>query len=121
MGEAAEAALADGINLETYDRLDPRAMLVRKKEDLPRAFAMLPSGSAKGNSGIWRDIKIRHRETETEFLTGEVARIGRKHGLPMKINSQVTQMVKEIEQGRRPMSWDNLRSLEAAANERLPN
>jgi 2-dehydropantoate 2-reductase len=121
MGEAAEAALAEEIDLEKYDRLDPRVMLVRIKEDLPLAFEMLPSGSAKGNSGIWRDIKIRHRKSETEFLTGEVARIGRKHGLPMTINSQVTQMVKEIEEGRRPMSWDNLRSLEKAANERLPS
>jgi 2-dehydropantoate 2-reductase len=121
MGEAVEAALAEEINLEEYDRFDPKVMLVRKQEDLPRAFGMLPSGSAKGNSGIWRDIKIRHRETETEFLTGEVARIGRKHGLPMTINSQVTQIVKEIEEGRRPMSWDNLRSLEKAANERLPS
>ena len=121
MGEAAEAALAEGIHLEKYDRLDPIVMLVRKKGDLPCAFDILPTGSAKGNSGIWRDIKIRHRKTETEFLTGEVARIGRKHGLPMTINSRVTQMVKEIEEGRRPMSWDNLRSLEKAANERLPS
>ncbi len=121
MGEAAEAALAEGIHLENYDRLDPKVMLVRNKQDLSNAFEMLPSGSAKGNSGIWRDIKIRHRKTETEFLTGEVARVGRKHGLPMTINSQVTQMVKEIEEGERPMSWDNLRSLEEAANERLPS
>jgi ketopantoate reductase len=121
MGEAAEAALAEGVHLEKYDRLDPRAMLVRKKEDLSSAFDMLPSGSAKGNSGIWRDIKVRHRKTETEFLTGAVARIGRKHGLPMTINSRVTQMVKEIEEGQRCMSWDNLRSLEKAANERLPD
>jgi len=120
MGEAAEAALAEGIQLGNYDRLDPKVMLVRHPRDLSKAFEMLPTGSAKGNSGIWRDIKIRHRKTETEFLTGEVARIGRKHGLPMVINSQVTQMVKEIEEGRRPMSWDNLRSLEQAANERLP-
>jgi 2-dehydropantoate 2-reductase len=121
MGEAAEAALAEGIHLEHYDRLDPKVMLARSKQDLSDAFEMLPSGSAKGNSGIWRDIKIRHRKTETEFLTGEVARIGRKHGLAMTINSQVTQMVTEIEEGKRPMSWDNLRSLEKAANERLPN
>ncbi len=119
MGEATEAALAEGIHLEHYDRLDPKVMLVRTRQDLPKAFEMLPSGSAKGNSGIWRDIKIRHRKTETEFLTGEVARIGRKHGLPMTINFHVTQMVKEIEEGKRPMSWDNLRSLERAANERL--
>ncbi len=119
MGEAAEAALAEGIHLETYDGLDPKRMLVRAGQELSKAFEMLPSGSAKGNSGIWRDIKIRHRETETEFLTGEVARIGRKHGLPMTLNSQVTQMVKEIENGKRPMSWDNLRALEATANQWL--
>jgi len=37
------------------------------------------------------------------------------------LNSQVAQMIKEIEEGQRPMSWDNLRSLEEAADERLPN
>ncbi len=120
MGEAAEAALAEGINLEEYDRFDAKVMLVRKREDLPRATEMLPTGSAKGNSGIWRDIKIRQRKTETEFLTGDVVRVGRKHGLPMIINSRVTEMVKEMEEGTRPMSWDNLRSLEKAANEWLP-
>jgi 2-dehydropantoate 2-reductase len=120
MGEAAEAALAERIRLEKYDRFDPTAMLARTGEELKRAMEMLPAGSAKGNSGIWRDIKVRHRKTETEFLTGAVARIGRKHGLPMTINSRVTEMVKEIEEGKRPMSWDNLRLLESAANERLP-
>lgn len=119
MGEAAEAALAEGIQLENYDRFDPRAMLARAKEDLPRAMEMLPAGSAKGNSGIWRDIKVRHRRTETEFLTGAVVRVGRKHGLPMTINSRVTEMVKEIEEGKRPMSWDNLRALEQLASKRF--
>lgn len=120
MGEAVEVALAEGIILEKYDRLDPTMMLVRKKEDLPRALQMLPSGSAKGNSGIWRDIKIRRRKTETEFLTGDVVRLGQRHGLPMTLNSQVAQMIKEIEEGERPMSWENLRALEKVTNERLP-
>lgn len=120
MGEAVEAALADGIRFGTYDRLDPRIMLPRDRAELAQAMAMLPGGSAKGNSGIWRDIKVRHRKTETDFLTGEVVRVGRKHGLPMPLNAEVTRMVKEIEEGRRAMSWDNLRSLEQAANARLP-
>jgi 2-dehydropantoate 2-reductase len=120
MGEAVEVALAEGIVLERYGRIDPTKILVRKKEDLSRAMEMLPTGSAKGNSGIWRDINIRHRKTEIEFLTGDVVRLGQKHGFTMKINAQVFQMVKEIEEGQRPMSWDNLRSLEKIANERLP-
>lgn len=121
MGEAVEVALAEGIALEKYDRLDPSVMLVNNQEELPRAMQMLPTGSAKGNSGMWRDIKIRHRKTETDFITGDVVRLGKKHRLPMTINSQVAKMVKEIEEGRRPMSWENLRSLEKAANDRLPN
>ncbi len=81
----------------------------------------MSTSSAKGNSGIWRDIKVRRRKTETEFLTGDVVRLGRHHGLPMIMNLQIAQMVKEIEEGQRTMSWENLRSLEKAANARLPN
>lgn len=121
MGEATEVALAEGIVLEEYDRFNPLVMLARNREELSRALQMLPTGSAKGNSGTWRDIKIHHRKTETEFLTGEVVRVGRNHGLLVILNSQVPQMIKEIEEGQRPMSWDNLRSLEEAADERLPN
>ncbi len=119
MGEAAEAATAEGIKLEMYDQFDLKAMVARSKEDLAHAMEMLPAGSAKGNSGIWRDIKVRHRKTETEFLTGAVVRVGRSHGLAMTLNSRVTEMVKEIEEGKRPMSWENLRSLEKVANERF--
>ena len=120
MGEAVQVALAERIILEEYDGFDPSVMLVRKGEDLPRALEMLPTGSPKGNSGIWLDIKIRRRKTETEFLTGEVVRRGWKLGLPMMMNSQISQMIKEIEEGKRTMSWDNLRSLEKAADARLP-
>lgn len=120
MGEAVEAALAEGVELEEYDCFNPRAMRVRRREDLVRAMEMLPKGSAKGNSGIWRDIKIRRCKTETDFLTGEVVRLGRRHGLPMTLNARIAEMVKEIEEGKRPMSWDNLRELEQDANAHLP-
>jgi 2-dehydropantoate 2-reductase len=120
MGEALEVALAEGIVLEKYDRFNHLVMQPTNREELSSAFQMLPTGSAKGNSGIWRDIKVKHRKTEIEYLTGEVVRLGQKHGLLMKINAQVFRMVKEIEEGQRPMSWENLRSLEKLANERLP-
>lgn len=120
MGEATEVALAEGIILKEYDRYDPIVMLARNREELSRALEMLPPGSPKGNSGVWRDIKIRRRKTETDFVTGEVVRLGRNHGLPMMLNTQVAKMIKEIEEDQRSMSWDNLRSLEKAANSRLP-
>jgi 2-dehydropantoate 2-reductase len=120
MGEAVEAAVADGVTLEEYDGIDPQVMLPRGPADLAAAFAALPAGSAKGNSGIWRDIHLRHRPSETEFLTGEVVRVGQTHGLVMPLNARATTMVREIEQGERRAAWDNLRSLEALAKARLP-
>ena len=120
MGEVAEVAQAEGIRIEEYDGFDPKVSLVRKREDLPQALEMVPKGSSKGNSGIWLDIKVRKRKTEIEHLNGEVVRLGRKHGLPMTLNSLLYKMAREIEEGRRSMSWDNLRFLEKYANERLP-
>jgi 2-dehydropantoate 2-reductase len=120
MGEAAEAALAEGVALEEYGGIDPHVMLPRRPADLSAAFAALPTGSAKGNSGIWRDIHVRHRPSETEYLTGDVVRVGQRHGLPMPLNARVAAMVREIERGERRAAWDNLRALEGLANARLP-
>jgi 2-dehydropantoate 2-reductase len=120
MGEAAEAAIAEGVALEEYGGIDPRVMLARGPDQLAAAFAALPTGSAKGNSGIWRDIHVRHRPSETEYLTGDVVRVGQSHGLPMPLNARVAVMVAEIERGERPTAWDNLRALEGLAAARLP-
>src|SRR5579875_3018542 len=120
MGEAAEAALAEGVTLEEYGGVNPCVMLPRTPGEMATAFAALPTGSAKGNSGIWRDIHLRHRPSETEYLTGEVVRVGQRHGLPMPLNARVATMVAEIERGERRADWANLRALERLANARLP-
>ena len=120
MGEAAEAALAEDVALEEYGDINPEVMLPRDRTGLAAAFAALPTGSAKGNSGIWRDIHVRHRPSETEFLTGDVVRVGQAHGLPMPLNARVAAMVGEIERGERQAAWANLRALEDLANARLP-
>jgi len=120
MGEATEAAIAAGIRLEEYDGFNPLVTLTRNEEELAQALKMLPTGSGKGNSGSWRDIKIFRRKTECEFTTGEIVRIGQKHGLAMTMNSKVAEMIKEEEEGLRSMSWDNLRKLEKDAKDRLP-
>lgn len=121
MGEATEAALAEGVQLEEYDGFNPVVTLARNKAELSQALKMLPTGSAKGNSGSWRDIKIFRQKTECEFTTGEIVRAGQKNGLPMTLNTRVARMIKEEEEGLRNMSWDNLRKLEKTANERLPS
>jgi 2-dehydropantoate 2-reductase len=113
--EGIAAADAEGIRLEAYERLDPDVMRVSAAADLPAARAMLPKGSAKGNSGVWHDLKVRRRKTEVEYLSGELVRIGRRHGLPMAVNGRVVEMIAEIEAGIRLMAWDNLRELRSPA------
>lgn len=113
--EGIAAADAEGIRLETYERLDPDVMRVSSAADLPAARAMLPEGSEKGNSGVWHDIKVRHRKTEVDYLSGELVRIGRRRGLAMAVNARVVEMIAEIEAGTRSMAWDNLRELRVPA------
>lgn len=116
VAEAFEAATAEGIRLEPYERFDPADFA---RGDCAAKLANLPSGSAKGNSGVWHDIKVRRRRTEVDFLSGELVRIGRRHGLPMTVNARVVDLIGELETGARGMSWDNLHALVGPAYQYL--
>ena len=72
----------------------------------------LARGQAHNNTrvrtGYWRDIVVRKRKTELEYVTGEIVRGGVKHGVPTPICTLQMKMFDEIEGGRRPMQWENL-------------
>jgi ketopantoate reductase len=77
-------------------------------------------GQAKGNTkvrtGYWRDIVVRKRRTEIDYITGEIVRCGERHGIPTPLNRLQWRMFEEIESGRRPMQWRNLDELRAAVD-----
>jgi 2-dehydropantoate 2-reductase len=110
IAEGVEAAEAEGIRLEAYERFRPDEFALGAR-DYERVMTNLPKGSAKGNSGVWRDIKVHRRPTEVEYLSGELVRIGRRHGLAMRVNACVVDLVAQIESGRREMGWHNLHLL----------
>lgn len=116
--EVAEAARASGVRLESYARIDASALPVRTAADLDRTIAMLPRGSASGHNVYWRDL-VRRVRGEVHELAGAAVRVGRAHGLPMRLNARVVELTHEIEEGRREMSWDNLRALEAPTRDLL--
>ncbi|HZR97262.1 MAG TPA: ketopantoate reductase C-terminal domain-containing protein [Chloroflexota bacterium] len=77
----------------------------------------------KARAGGGRPVKDRRgrwRTSETEYLTGDVVRVGQEHGPPMPLNARVAAVVAEIERGERRAAWDNLRALEGLASARLP-
>ena len=68
--------------------------------------------SAKTRSGIWRDLAVRKRKTETGPLLGPVIAAGHRHGVGTPTVERLAAMIGEIEDGRREFSQDNLAELE---------
>ena len=51
---------------------------------------------------------MRGRRTEIDYLNGYVAGKGREYGVPTPVNNAIIAIVKEIENGSRQVSPDNL-------------
>ncbi len=75
-------------------------------------MAAARAGRVKQRSGFWRDMAVRHRPTEVDYLTGWVVAEGQRLGVPTPLNRHLVAMVKEIERGERQRSLDNLEELE---------
>jgi 2-dehydropantoate 2-reductase len=51
---------------------------------------------------------MRGKPTEIDYLNGFVMMRGREHNIPTPANNIIVDLVKDIEQGKRPISIDNL-------------
>lgn len=119
--EAVEVAAAEGVQVAAFAHFDPAPFLDRSPAGREAAFLVLDEiarGQAEGNSkirtGYWRDIVVRKRKTEIEYITGEIVRCGERRGVPTPLNRLQWTMFEEIESGTRPMQWANLDQLDAA-------
>ncbi len=68
-------------------------------------------GAIKQHMGIWRDLAVNHRRTEVDMQTGVIVDYGRRTGIPTPVNAATLQIIHEIEQGTRDMSWENLEAI----------
>ena len=116
--EGILVAAADGIKVEAFAHFDPAPFLDTSPAGTAAAFAVLDEmarGQAHNNTrvrtGYWRDIVVRKRKTELEYVTGEIVRGGARLGVPTPLNALQMKMFDEIESGRRPMQWENLEEL----------
>jgi 2-dehydropantoate 2-reductase len=67
--------------------------------------------SAKTHSGIWRDLAVRRRRTEVDAQLGPIVRFGKEHDVATPATQRLIAMVHEIEEGTRPLAWENLAEL----------
>lgn len=115
-GEAARVAQAQGFRMEQIGEFDPTAFLPgddwegRADAALDRLAAGM-AGSIKQHMGIWRDLKVKRRQTEVDMQSRVIVERGEELGIPTPVNAAVLSMIKQIEQGSRGMGWDNLDEL----------
>lgn len=113
--EVATVAAAAGIRMMPFDGFDPAAFLPGASQQVvDQSFKEMVAhnrSSTKTHSGIWRDLAVRKRKTETEALLGPVVDIGQTQGVPTPVTIQVITMITEIENGSRPLATVNLLEL----------
>jgi 2-dehydropantoate 2-reductase len=123
--EIYDVAEREGVRVEGFDAFDPRFFHPRGRDprEVEAAFDRLTAWqrtSEKTKSGIWRDLAVRHRPTEVDVQIGRAAAIGARHGLAMPLTRRLVDIIHDLEQGRRSMSWDNLAELDRLRREGSP-
>src|SRR4051812_1330382 len=120
MREGILAAAADGVKVEGFAHFNPAPFLDPSPAGVKAAFAVLDAmardqahNNTRVRTGYWRDIVVRKRKTELEYVTGEIIRTGARHGAPTPLCSLQMKMFDEIESGRRALRWENLEELMA--------
>jgi 2-dehydropantoate 2-reductase len=116
--EVYDAAEAEGVRLEPFDNVEPYLYYPRDRQDWKAIDRSLDSlvalmrKSEKQKTGVWRDLAIRKRKTEVDYHLGASATAGASHGLEMPLTHRVIDLIHDIEDSRRSMSWANIDELE---------
>jgi 2-dehydropantoate 2-reductase len=114
-GEVHAVAGRIGIGQRGFNGFDPSAFAPDATEAQARrsvdAMVAFNRPNAKTHSGIWRDLAIRKRRTEVDVQVLPVVEIGAANGVDCPKCRKLTAMIHEIEDGKRPMTDDNLLEL----------
>jgi 2-dehydropantoate 2-reductase len=114
VGEGLAVADKAGVRVLPFDEFDPawyRAALAGDAAARDRAMAAIAAHyrqHTKTKTGIWRDLAVRKRKTEVDGQLGMLARKGEALGVAMPLTRRLTELIRDLEDGRRQMDWRNL-------------
>src|SRR5438445_8735994 len=110
--EVMRVARARRITPEGFNGFDPRAFAPEANRAVAERSMNEMVGfnrrSAKTRSGIWRDIAVRKRRTETDAQLGPIVALAAEAGVPTPMVSLLITLVHEVEDGRRSQSHETL-------------
>ncbi len=100
--EGLRALDAAGIKPVRYGRMLPR--IAPGVLGLPdwlffRVAAAMVKIDPEARSSMWEDLQ-RGRETEIDYLNGEIIALGEKHAVPTPVNRRIFDMIKQAEEAK---------------------
>jgi 2-dehydropantoate 2-reductase len=117
--EVVRVAEAEDIRCEGFDGYAPHVFAFRRHR--PRDWTGIGASldrlvvfnraSLKQKKGIWRDLVVRKRKTEVDQHVGAVVDTARRYHIKVPLNQRLLEIIHDLEEGRRQMSWDNLTEL----------
>ncbi len=116
--ETVAVARAQGVEPLGFSGFEPQAFAADAPETA--ALASLAAlcdfrrASAKTHSGIWRDLAVRRRRTEVDSQIALVAQMGAAAGVNTPLLRRLTELIHDIEEGRRVQSVDTFQALAVA-------
>jgi 2-dehydropantoate 2-reductase len=113
--EVMRVAAARGVKPIGFNGFDPAAFAPGAPEEGSRAsiaaLAEFNRHTAKTHSGIYRDLAVRKRKTEVDPQIGVIAKLGDEIGIDTPAIRRLVELIHDIEDGRRPMSFETMRQL----------
>jgi 2-dehydropantoate 2-reductase len=113
--EVMAVAKARGVKPIGFNGFDPAAFAPGASEAGSRAsiaaLAEFNRHTAKTHSGIYRDLAVRKRKTEIDPQIGIIAKLGREAGVATPAIDRLVALIHDIEDGRRPMSFETFAEL----------
>lgn len=113
--EVGAVAAARGVTSLGFGAFDPSVFAPDTPEgpqiETIAWLADYTSKTAKTHSGIWRDLAVRKRKTEGQPQIGIISALGREVGVATPALELLVSLIQDIEDGRRPMSFETLKVL----------
>lgn len=113
--EVVAVALAKGITPRGFGGYAPMAFAPGRPDAdgiaVVHWLREFTSQSAKTHSGIWRDLAVRKRKTESGAQLGIVPALAAELGIPTPALGTVGRLIADIEEGRREQSPETFAAL----------
>ncbi len=113
--EVLAVCSAKGISPEGFNGFNPQAFMPEASFELAQRsikdMVSFNRKSAKTHSGIYRDLAVRKRKTEADAHLGMMLTQAKELGLEMPLTEMILELIHEIEEGKRSLSWANLERL----------